>query len=137
MESFDLNCEMLVLGSGASGLTAALVAAVEGARVLVLESTSRIGGTSARSSGTLWIPQPGDSAAATYLDALVREKADPGLREAFLAAGPAMIAYLQKHAGFAFRRCSTGAPEYTGYLIPCFLTYSRRFPSDNEIPNSR
>jgi len=86
VESFDVEYDLVVLGSGASGMTAALVAAVEGARVLVLESSARVGGTSARSSGTLWIPQPGDAAAATYLDALVGEKADRSLREAFLAA---------------------------------------------------
>ncbi len=111
MESFDAEYDLVVLGSGASGMTAALVAAVEGARVLVLESSARVGGTSARSSGTLWIPQPGDAAAATYLDALVGEKADRSLREAFLAAGPAMIAHLTKHAGFVFRRYSR-QPDY-------------------------
>lgn len=104
VESFDAEYDLVVLGSGASGMTAALVAAVEGARVLVLESSARVGGTSARSSGTLWIPQPGDTAAMTYLDALVGEKADRSLREAFLAAGPAMIAHLERHAGFVFRR---------------------------------
>ncbi len=103
LTGFDAEYDLVVLGSGASGMTAALVAAIEGARVLVLESTSRIGGTSARSSGTLWIPPAGDAAAAAYLDALVGQKADRALREAFLAAGPAMIAFLAKHAGFAFR----------------------------------
>jgi succinate dehydrogenase/fumarate reductase flavoprotein subunit len=102
-ERFDAEYDLVVLGSGASGMTAALVAAIEGARVLVLESTSHVGGTSARSSGTLWIPPAGDAAAATYLDALVGDKADRSLREAFLAAGPAMIACLEKHAGFVFR----------------------------------
>ena len=93
---------MIVVGAGASGMTAALVAANEGASVLVLESTSQVGGTSARSSGTLWIPRDTE-AAATYLDALVGDKADRAMRQAFLAAGPAMIAYLEEHAGFAFR----------------------------------
>jgi succinate dehydrogenase/fumarate reductase flavoprotein subunit len=102
-DRFDAEYDLVVLGSGASGLTAALVAAIEGARVLVLESTSHVGGTSARSSGTLWIPPVGDTVAAAYLDALVGEKADRSLREAFLAAGPSMVAYLEKHAGFAFR----------------------------------
>src|SRR5215831_11633961 len=64
------------MGSGASGMTAALVATVEGASVLLVESTSRIGGTSARSSGTLWIPPVGDAAAAVYLNALVGQEAD-------------------------------------------------------------
>jgi len=103
VQSFDAEYDLVILGSGASGMTAALVAAIEGARVLVLESSARIGGTSARSSGTLWIPQADDTAAATYLDALVGEKAERGLREAFLAAGPAMIAFLERHAGFRFR----------------------------------
>ena len=100
---FDTEFDFVVLGSGASGMTAALVAAIEGARVLVLESTARVGGTSARSSGTLWIPPAGDLAAVTYLDGLVGDKGDRALRAAFLAAGPAMIAYLEQHAGFAFR----------------------------------
>jgi hypothetical protein len=87
------------------------VAAIEGVRVLVLESTARVGGTSARSSGTLWIPQAGDAAAAAYLDALVGDKADRGLRQAFLAAGPGLIAYLEKHAAFKFRRYAEH-PDY-------------------------
>ena len=102
-DRFDAEFDLVVLGSGASGMTAALVAAIEGATVLVVESTSHVGGTSARSSGTLWIPPVGDTAAAIYLDALVGDKADRPLREAFLAAGPAMIACLEAHAGLAFR----------------------------------
>ena len=66
-DPFDAECDLLVLGSGASGMTAALVAAIEGARAFVLESTAQVGGTSARSSGTLWIPPVGDAAAAREL----------------------------------------------------------------------
>ena len=102
-DRYDAEFDLVVLGSGASGMTAALVAAVEGASALVLESTPYVGGTSARSSGTLWIPPVGDDPAATYLDALVGAKGERCLRQAFLAAGPAMIAFLEQHAGFAFR----------------------------------
>ncbi|HSD41264.1 MAG TPA: FAD-dependent oxidoreductase [Burkholderiales bacterium] len=102
-DRFDAEFDLVVLGSGASGMTAALVAAIEGASVLVLESTRYVGGTSARSSGTVWIPPADDTAAATYLDALVGDKADRSLREAFLAAGPGMIGFLEKQAGFVFR----------------------------------
>jgi 3-oxosteroid 1-dehydrogenase len=111
LKAFDAEYDLIVLGSGASGMTAALVAAIEGARVLVLESTSHIGGTTARSSGTLWIPPAGDAMAAAYLDALVGEKADRLLRTAFLTAAPAMVSYLEKHAGFVFRRY----PEHPDY----------------------
>ncbi|MBS0336719.1 MAG: FAD-dependent oxidoreductase [Proteobacteria bacterium] len=101
--AFDAEYDLVVLGSGASGLTAALVAAVEGAKVLVLESTPYVGGTSARSSGTVWIPQRDDATVSTYLDALVGDREDRALREAFLAAGPEMLACLEKHAGMKFR----------------------------------
>jgi 3-oxosteroid 1-dehydrogenase len=101
-EVSDAQYDLIVLGAGAAGMTAALVAAIEGARVLLLESTDCVGGTSARSSGTLWIPAD-TAAASAYLDALVGDKADKILRQAFLAAGPAMIAYLKEHAGFRFR----------------------------------
>ena len=102
-DPFDAEFDLVVLGSGASGMTAALVSATEGASVLVLESTAYVGGTSARSSGTLWIPPRDDNTVAAYLDALVGDKADRALRETFLAAGPDMIACLAKHAGFVFR----------------------------------
>ena len=102
-QAFDAECDLLVLGAGASGMTAALAAAAEGARVLVLESTAYVGGTSARSSGTLWIPPAGDTKAIEYLDALVGDKADRALRETFLAAGPQMLACLEKEAGMKFK----------------------------------
>ena len=103
-----MQFDVVVLGAGASGMTAALVAANEGARVLLVESTKYVGGTSARSSGTLWIPADTE-AARTYLDALVGTKADPALREAFLAAGPAMLEYLDRHAGISHRRTQVRA----------------------------
>lgn len=97
----DTDYDLIVIGAGAAGMTAALAGAAEGLRVLVLERTAQVGGTSARSSGTLWIPR--DEEAERYLDALVGDKAPRALRQAFLAAGPAMLACLEKHAGFRFR----------------------------------
>ncbi|MBP0484732.1 FAD-dependent oxidoreductase [Sagittula salina] len=114
------SVDMVVLGSGAAGLTAALTGSLDGLRVLVLEHEEQVGGTSARSSGSVWIPgngfaraaRPEDAAeAAVYLDALVGERAPHALRRAFLAAGPRMLEDLETRAGIAFR-AMPASPDY-------------------------
>jgi succinate dehydrogenase/fumarate reductase flavoprotein subunit len=94
-------------------MTAALVAALEGHRALLVEKTGRVGGTSARSSGTVWIPDNlhmrrhgivDDAQRATrYLDALVGERAPRDLREAFVASGAEMVEYLDRRTDVRFR----------------------------------
>jgi succinate dehydrogenase/fumarate reductase flavoprotein subunit len=115
--SFDL----VVLGSGAAGLTAALVGALRGLRVVVLEHADKIGGTSARSSGTLWIPDShylraegveGDrERAENYLASLIGDRGDPAQWRTFLDAGPAMLRDLEARAGIGFRPFMK-APDY-------------------------
>jgi len=60
--------DVVVLGSGAARLTAALVAKINGARVTVLEKASPIGGTSAWSGGMIWIPNNPHMRAAGIAD---------------------------------------------------------------------
>ena len=48
--------DVVVVGAGAAGLSAALSAAILGLRPLLVESTSQVGGTSAYSAGSAWIP---------------------------------------------------------------------------------
>ena len=105
--------DLVVIGAGAAGLYAALFAALDGARVLVVEHTDRVGGTSALSAGTTWVPltdpgrtvNPGDDAAAvhTYLDHAIGEHSPRRLREAFVQAGAAAVRRLQAQTEMQFR----------------------------------
>ncbi|WP_280527613.1 FAD-binding protein [Agromyces archimandritae] len=55
-ETWDREVDILVAGSGAAALTAAITAKDAGLDVLVTESTDRWGGTTMRSGGGLWLP---------------------------------------------------------------------------------
>jgi succinate dehydrogenase/fumarate reductase flavoprotein subunit len=97
--------DVVVIGAGAGGMTAAAVAAAEGLRVLVIEKTEFVGGTTAWSGGMVWIPtnakmkqaslDDSPSDAANYLAATVPENENADLRETFLARGPEAIEYLE------------------------------------------
>jgi 3-oxosteroid 1-dehydrogenase len=116
-----LEADLVVLGSGAGGLTAALTASLEGLSAVVLEHADQVGGTSARSSGTVWVPgnhylqaQAASSdceESARYLDSLVGERGDAAMRRAFLASAPEMVRDLECRAGLGFRPYMT-APDY-------------------------
>src|SRR5574341_2225890 len=118
---WDEEYDVVVMGAGAGGMTAALVSAIEGLRTLLIEKSDRVGGTTAFSSGSVWIPDNPEQrrngiageaeAAREYLDALVDGRADRPLREAFIAAGPEMLEYLQKHADVGFQMYRH-APDY-------------------------
>lgn len=117
----EASYDLLVLGSGASGLTAALTASLAGLRCLVLEHAATIGGTSARSSGTMWVPGnhylaangviDDREAAETYLSALVMDRGDEAMWRTFLDAAPLMLRDLEERAGFSFRPFMA-APDY-------------------------
>jgi succinate dehydrogenase/fumarate reductase flavoprotein subunit len=97
--------DVVVIGAGAGGMTAAVVAAAEGLSVLVIEKTEFVGGTTAWSGGMVWIPvnaamkQAGlpdsPSDAADYLASTVPETENADLRETFLARGPEAVEYLE------------------------------------------
>lgn len=116
-EIFDL----IVIGSGAGGLAAALFAAIEGGRVLLVERTEFLGGTTALSAATTWVPLNPHSGEVTadddrakasrFLDGVVGDHAPKALREAFLDAGPSAIATLEARSQVRFRPYATH-PDY-------------------------
>ncbi|MFZ6044643.1 FAD-dependent oxidoreductase [Pseudomonas sp. CR3202] len=107
------HCDVLVIGSGASGLAAAVTAAHQGLQVLVAEKTGHLGGTSAWSGGWLWIPrnplaraegfEDAEEAVESYLRAeLGVEQLDERLR-AFLRHGPEMVDFFQRNTQVQFQ----------------------------------
>ncbi len=113
--------DVLVFGSGAAGMTAALVAALEGLEVRLCEKSDQVGGTTATSGGTLWVPGAGRhldqkaSAAATeqaraYLRHELGDWVEPDLLEAFLASAPEAIRYLDERSEVHLQHAPT--PDY-------------------------
>jgi 3-oxosteroid 1-dehydrogenase len=106
-ETFDV----VVLGSGASGLTAAFTAAHNGASVGVFEKNDKLGGTSAWSGGHLWIPNNGlpgsaegdsEEEAMTYMMSLGRGVLDEALARSLVHNGPEMVRFLNENAHTEF-----------------------------------
>src|SRR5437588_1777454 len=108
---WDREVDVLVFGAGMSGMTAALVASLEGLDVLLCEKTDQVGGTTSTSAGTVWIPGSSQAVrdgvpdcindARRYLQAEIGPRAET-VREAFLAAGPAALDYLEARTDVKF-----------------------------------
>ncbi|RZU53683.1 3-oxosteroid 1-dehydrogenase [Krasilnikovia cinnamomea] len=117
----DGEFDIVVVGSGAAGMTAALTAAHHGLRAVLVEKADVYGGSTARSGGGLWLPgndvlrQAGvtdDTASArTYLAHVAGSEVPAARREAFLAAGPAMLAFVRAHTPLDFAWVP-GYPDY-------------------------
>jgi succinate dehydrogenase/fumarate reductase flavoprotein subunit len=115
--------DLLVIGAGAAGMAAALFAKLKGLDVLLIEKSNKIGGTTATSAGTLWIPgntqgkEAGDedsvSEAALYLDGLITSHTPRTRRQraAYLATGVEAIDYLQANTEVKFLPCGLH-PDY-------------------------
>ena len=62
--------DVVVVGAGGAGMSAALFAAIDGARVLLVEHTEYVGGTTAWSAGTTWVPGTHHAATVNKSDTL-------------------------------------------------------------------
>lgn len=103
MPSTTHQCDVLIAGSGASGLAAAITAKYHGLDVLVVEKERRFGGTTARSGGWLWVPgthlaraqgiEEDSAAAREYLRHEAGTHFDAARVDAFLLHGPRAIEF--------------------------------------------
>jgi succinate dehydrogenase/fumarate reductase flavoprotein subunit len=105
--------DIVVVGAGGAGMAAALFAAIDGQKVLLVERTEYVGGTTAFSGATTWIPNTQHKAsvngddnpekAAAFLRGVVGNHSSEALRDAFLRNGPAAIARLEAESDVHFR----------------------------------
>ncbi len=116
--------EVLVLGSGAGGLSAAVTAAHLGLRVTVIEKAERLGGTTAWSGGWMWIPRNPLALAAghhedpaepwRYLQHELGAHFDAERVQALLAHGPSMVRFFQTHTDLQFID-GNAIPDFHGH----------------------
>ncbi len=106
--------DVIVIGAGGAGMSAALYAAIAGKSVLLLERTEFLGGTTAWSAATTWIPgtqvgiaaaQAPDSLAQVkqFLDAAVGKASPAEMRQAFIDNGAAAVEQIQAHSSVQYR----------------------------------
>jgi len=121
--------DLIVLGAGAAGMTAALTAAVRGLQVLVVEKTDQVGGTSARSAGSVWVPNTRHSPPGTdnfeqalgYLRGAVGNRLNENRAVAFLHAAPEMVDFLEDNTTVRFRAYSHH-PDYLAEVAGATLS---------------
>ena len=122
-----ITCDVLVVGSGAGGFSAAITARHHGLDVLMVEKEPLFGGTTCYSAGVIWIPGSAQAKAAgiedspaealRYLESIAGNRLDKARAEAFLATGPEMLAFLEANTPARYELVPTWAdyePELPG-----------------------
>jgi 3-oxosteroid 1-dehydrogenase len=118
---FEHEVDFLIVGSGAGAMTAGIVAADAGGRVLLIEKGAYYGGSSAMSGGGLWVPNNHlmehagqcDTAeeALDYMKGTVGEIVPEEKMRAYLENAPAMAKYLADNTRLRFH----AIPDYADY----------------------
>ncbi len=119
-------CDVLVVGSGAGGFSAAITARHHGLDVLMVEKEPLFGGTTCYSAGVIWIPGSGQAKAAgiddppgealKYLESIAGNRLDRDRATAFLEAGPEMLKFIEAHTDVRY------------VLVPSWADYEPELP---------
>ena len=118
--AWDREVDVLIVGAGMAGMSAALVATSEGLQVLVCEKTGLVGGTTATAGGTTWVPGNSQGkktsrpdtveAGRTYFEAEMGPDIT-GLREAFLATGAEAVDWFERNTEVRYK-ANDPYPDY-------------------------
>jgi succinate dehydrogenase/fumarate reductase flavoprotein subunit len=121
--SNQMDCDLLVIGSGASGLAAAVTAAWHGLKVIVVEKDSVFGGATAWSGGWMWVPgnplakragiDEDPQQPRTYLRHELGRRYDPQRVDAFLDNCAHMVSFFEEHTSLQFVD-GNGIPDVHG-----------------------
>ncbi|MDH4555730.1 FAD-dependent oxidoreductase [Pseudomonas sp. BN417] len=119
-----IQCDVLVIGAGAGGLSTAITARKQGLEVVVIEKDTVFGGTTAFSGGVLWIPgnrharangiADSREAARAYLENETGSFFDAEAVDAFLDAGPEMVDFFERETEVKF--VPTLYPDYHPHI---------------------
>ena len=111
-EYWDETVDFLAVGSGAAGMTGAIVAHDRGARVLVIEKSELYGGNTALSGGALWVPdnhlmfehgiEDSSEEGLSYLETVTDGSSSPEKLSRYISAAPEMVRYLQDNSQVCF-----------------------------------
>lgn len=106
------QCDVLIIGSGAAGMTAAIVAGLSGLRTIILEKEAEYGGTTAQSGGFIWIPcnhqarglgiMDSPELASQYIASEAGRHFDLERVNAFLSHGREMVEFLEQKSSVRF-----------------------------------
>jgi succinate dehydrogenase/fumarate reductase flavoprotein subunit len=111
------ECDVLVIGAGASGLCAALTAACHGLKVIVIEKEPVFGGTTAWAGGYMWIPRNPYALRAGFDEPPERAREDVQAElgthynrekvQVYLDSGPRMVSFLEMNTRMRFEDASS------------------------------
>jgi succinate dehydrogenase/fumarate reductase flavoprotein subunit len=103
---FDREVDVLVVGSGGGGMTAALKADAEGLETLVVEKSPQFGGSTALSGGGIWVPgapsqrragySPSPDHTLEYLKQITDGSVSDARLRQYVDAAPEMMEFLEK-----------------------------------------